>query len=349
MLLSNDHEMHIQAEKRIADLIRSSHENEKLQAIFILNTVKNHYAHPLHIQLLDGAKDLTTKAIHAIGKSATPEVLNKILSRVNENQKSVFDALHIAGEKSIPIIHKNLSSENFPLHYKEGLISLLGKIGGTKAHETLIALLSEQPIYTAAIAKALHRSRYRCSTETQIMVEDICNEYLVHGIELLHMQKYLQPDNQQFSLLIHALNLELLEIRNVLLSLFGCLYDHENIFKIKQGLDMKKKESVANAMEVIEVTVKKDLAAKFNILFEPTDIEHRCSSLKNFLPYEALQHTDEILNRILDEKPIHYTSWTKAYSLYVSKVNGIKINPVLIEKFIHSGNLLLKETAQFVK
>jgi ATP:ADP antiporter, AAA family len=303
----------------------------------------------LHIQLLEGSKDLTTKAIHAIGKSATPEILNKILCRVNENQKSVFDALHIAGEKSIPIIHKNLTAESFPLHYKEGLITLLGKIGGAKAHVTLIALLAEQPVYTAAIAKALHRSRYKCNPETQIKIEGICNEYLVHGIELLHMQKYLQPDKEQFSLLINALNLEILEIRNVLLSLFGCLYDHENIFKIKQGLDMKKKESVANAMEVIEVTVKKDLASKFNILFEPTDIEHRCSSLKIFLPTEPMKHTDEILNRILEEKPIHFMSWTKAYSLYVSKVNGIKIKPELIEKFILSGNLLLKETAQFVK
>jgi hypothetical protein len=348
MLLSNDHASHKQAEDQISFLIKSADTNEKLQAIFILNTVKNHYAHPMHVNLFDGSKEIKTKAIHAIGKSATPEMLNKILCLVNENQKSVFDALHMAGEKSVPIIHKNILSENFPLHYKEGLISLIGKIGGARSHEILFELLDELPVYTASIAKALHRSRYKCTPEAQPKLEGLCTKYLVYGIEILHMQKNLQAENPQFSILINALDLELLEIRNVLLSLFGCLYDHQKIFKIKQGLDMNKKESVANAMEVIEVTVKKELASTFNILFEPTDIEHRCYSLKSFLTQEAQQNTDEILNRILEEKPIFYTSWTKAYSMYLSGNNGIKIKPGLINKFLHSPNRLLQETAQFV-
>jgi hypothetical protein len=224
----------------------------------------------------------------------------------------------------------------------------LGKIGGHKAQETLLNLLESLPTYASAIVKALHRSRYRCTPETEIKLERICNQTLANGIELLYMQKNLQTENAKFSVLINALNLELLEIRNIILSIFSCLYEHEKIFKIKQGLDMKKNESIANAMELIEITVKKELASKFNTLFESTEIEHRCYTLKEFLENKEMLTDVEILTRILEEHPILYSSWTKAYSLYTSQKNEIKINPELIHKFRNSKNQLLQETAEFV-
>ena len=72
------------------------------------------------------------------------------------------------------------------------------------------------------------------------------------------MQSLLEHD-ENYALINSSLNIELIEIRNILICPFGCLYDHEKAFKIKQGLDMKKKESVANAMELIDMIVKKSL------------------------------------------------------------------------------------------
>jgi hypothetical protein len=134
-----------------------------------------------------------------------------------------------------------------------------------------------------------------------------------------------------------------------LICLFGCLYDHVKAFKIKQGLDMKKKESVANAMELIDMIVKKELAIPFNKLYEPTDIEYRSNSLKSFLPPGKVSQAQEILSKILEEKPISYNVWTKACSMYISKKTSAAVTPGLIEKFIHSENLLLKETALYAQ
>ena len=121
------------------------------------------------------------------------------------------------------------------------------------------------------------------------------------------------------------MNIELIEIRNILICLFGCLYDHEKAFKIKQGLEMKKKENVANAMEVIEMTVKKDLAMPFNLLYEPADIEHRYNSLKNFLPQDKITNTRIFFRRYLTEKPIFYNAWTKASTnVYIKKNSALK-------------------------
>lgn len=347
MLLSNDPEAIPQAEESITKLIRSSDTNDKFLAIFILNSVKDRYTHPEHVLLFNEEKEIRTRAINAVGKSAPPELLNNVFDHLKENQRSVFDALQSAGENAIAVIYSKLSSGNYPSQLKNGLIALLGKIGGKQSHEALFEILEKYPTDAAPIVKALQRSRYRSTAETQKKLEEISFEFLVYGVELLYMQKYLEPGLQKYTILINALNLELQEIRNVLLSIFGCLYDHEKIFKIRQGLDMNKKDSVANAMEVIDMIVKKDLASKFNTLYEPTDLEHRCYSLKALLPHEALQKAEEILCRILEENPISYSSWTKAYSMYVSKKSAIFINQELFKKYLHSENPLLQETARY--
>jgi hypothetical protein len=163
------------------------------------------------------------------------------------------------------------------------------------------------------------------------------------------MQKQLQVNSEKYAVINSSLNIELAEIRNILLSLFACLYDHEKAFKIKQGLEMKKKENVANAMELLEITAKKDFALPFNFLYEPGDIEQRLNSLKSFLPTDKIEQAENILSMILAEKPILYNSWTKASTMYVSKKTKTDIDMSLIKKFIHSENLLLKETALYAQ
>jgi len=95
--------------------------------------------------------------------------------------------------------------------------------------------------------------------------------------------------------------------------------------------------------------VKKELAIPFNKLYEPADIKYRSNSLKNFLPSNKVSQAREILSNILEEKPIPYNVWTKACSMYISKKTSAVVTPGLIEKFIYSENLLLKETALYAQ
>jgi ATP:ADP antiporter, AAA family len=336
------------AQTMIHDLIRSEKIKDKQMALQILSEVKEDYCHPDHADLFTTNRDLRIAAFKAIGPSATARLLGKVMTYFKEHSLHVASVLHAAGEKSIPIILENLSDKINP-SFKEKLIIVIGKIGGTKAHETLLYLLEKYPTDSGAIAKALHRSRYKATQETQKKLEEISFAYINYGIELLSMQNLLDGYQEKYAVINSSLNIELAEIRNILICLFGCLYDHEKAFKIKQGLDMKKKESVANAMEVIEMTVKKELAMPFNLLYEPADIEHRYNSLKKFLPQDTILQAEDILSRILTEKPIFYNAWTKASTMYISKRTATLISAELIKKFTHSENLLLKETALYAQ
>jgi len=348
-LKSNDKENRQYAENIITDLLQSAHTKDKQTALQVLTEVKDLYCHPHLASLFTTSdRDLRLAAFKAIGESATPLLMERVMTYFKEHPLHVGTSLQAAGEKSIPFILKKIYNNDTNTFLKEKLIIVLGKIGGQKAQSTLFELLEKYPSYAGAIAKSLHRSRYRATEETIEKLEDISLAYIIYGTELLYMQSLLEHD-ENYALINSSLNIELIEIRNILICLFGCLYDHEKAFKIKQGLDMKKKESVANAMELIDMIVKKELAIPFNKLYEPTDIEYRSNSLKSFLPPGKVSQTQEILSKILEEKPITYNVWTKACSMYISKKISAAITPGLIEKFIHSENILLKETALFAQ
>jgi len=348
MLKSNDKENHHYAEEIITELVQSDHTKDKQTALQVLTEVKDVYCHPHLTNLFTTDRSLRLAAFKAIGESATPLLIERVMIYFKEHPLHVGASLQAAGEKSIPFILKEISNNDANTFFKEKLITVLGKIGGQKAQAILFELLEKYPSYAGVIAKSLHRSRYSATETTQEKLEEISLAYIIYGTELLYMQSLLEHD-ENYALINSSLNIELIEIRNILICLFGCLYDHEKAFKIKQGLDMKKKESVANAMELIDMIVKKDLAIPFNKLYEPADIEYRSNSLKNFLPQDKVSQTQEILSKILEEKPISYNVWTKACSMYISKKTSSAVTPGLIEKFIHSENLLLKETALYAQ
>lgn len=345
MILSGEQPAIQQAEEILSTLIKSDNAGDKLSAISTLNAVKDIYTHPLHQNLFNDTHEIKTWAISAVGKSASSELLNSMVKLISGDDRRILDVLQACGEKSIPVIYSNISSAGISRQLRDKLINLTGKIGGTKSHTLLVELLEQNKYNSSIIIKSLNRSRYSCSPETKKLFETISAQYIFYGVELLSMQKYLQTSQYNFNELIHAVDLELYEIKNTLLDLFSCLYDHKKIFKIKQGLEMKNKESVANAMEAIEMTVKMELASKFNLLFEPSDIEHKFYILKSLMPANMVQKAEEILERILEEKPIEFTVWTKATTMYISKKYNLSINTQLIKKFTESENKMLRETA----
>jgi len=348
MLKSPGEQNRQRAEELIDNLIQSDHIKDKQMAVQILSEVKDEYCHPSYADLFKVNRELRLSAFKAIGAAAPTSLLEKVMTYFKEFPLQVTGALQAAGDKSIAVILENLLEINNPTT-REKLIITLGKIGGNKSQEKLLDLLELYPADAGIIARALNRSRYKATGAKVKKLEAIALEYLEYGIELFYMQNSLESKQGKYAVINSSLNIELLEIRNILICLFGCLYDHEKAFKIKQGLEMKKKENVANAMEVLEMTVKKEFAMPFNLLYEPGDIEQRYNSLKSFLPHEKIQQVENTLSKILAERPILYNAWTKASTIYISKKTETEIDPALIKKFTHSENLLLKETALYAQ
>jgi AAA family ATP:ADP antiporter len=347
MLTNHHHPIQQRAESAVTHMLTSHAESEKRKGISILTEVKNFYNHPSHSILIEDANpEIAEASIKAVGKSASTKTLRVLLNQVGTHERSVLEALHEAGEKSVALLEEQLEHGYVSPRLQYKMIVLLGKIGGEHAKLVLLSLLHKGK-HTEAIIRALHRSRYSTTDETQKEFETLTRTYIAYGVELLHMQQTLSKNVHNYEVLHNSLHYEIQNIREVLLYLFGCMYDREKMTRVKHGLAARGIDSSANAMEIIELTVRKDIGRLFNTLFEGTSVEQRCQSLRALLVEAEFSQVNQVLTRILSEKPIDYYTWTKACSLYFSKKYDQFVDVSLFEKFVASDNMLLKETALF--
>jgi hypothetical protein len=345
MLQNKNQEFKVKAREIINELTASDDVQKKKMAIAIMQEVKDEYYFPQVADLMkDNNAAVSEAALSAIGKAAGTECISELFKHIKQQPKKVFLALEHSGENSIPVIISQIQSGKVSEPHVGRLITLIGKIKSDKSVPALLQLLSKTNLIPSAV-KALYRCRYHAEEPTRKTLEDIAHKYLLYGAELLHMQQLLQQKKYPFNILNSSVNIELAEIQEVLLCIFGCLYDRSKMVQARTGLKMKNREQIANAMEIIEMTVRKDLAHFFNQLYEAESIDHRCSAIEKLFKEKKFTEVPQIVARILSEQPIRYHHWTKASSMYVAKKGSQSLDNKLLDKFINSEIQLLKETA----
>src|SRR6186713_531087 len=184
MLKSHEKENRQYAEDIVTELIQSNHTKEKQTALQVLTEVKDFYCHPHFTSLFTVDRSLRLAAFKAIGDSATPLLMERVMPYFKEHPLHVGASLHAAGEKSIPFILKNIHNHDTNAFLKEKLITVLGKIGGHNAQATLFELLEKYPSYAGAIAKSLNRGKYSVTEKTKEKLEDISLAYIIYSTEL---------------------------------------------------------------------------------------------------------------------------------------------------------------------
>jgi hypothetical protein len=337
-----------EAEKRLRDLLASGNTDDKKEATAILyETHHLHFDDQLVLLMEINDAELQHAVIKALGHHATDNCLRCLVAKFDNHEKNIIEALILARDKALPFIKRKILSGDSSGKQKEKLIAAVGRISGKASHDLLLSLLDELPAFRPYILKTLHRCHFRSNNLSQPVIESLIRQYLLSAAGILHMQKNLQSQKDSYKLLLGSLQLELNEIRESLLCLFSFIYDRNQISKIKTALEINKKSTIANAIELVDMTVKKEYANPFNALFEKGDLEHRCGQLKNIFPKDIYPGISETLNEILNDKNLLYNNWTKACSLYTSKKPGTGVPGSLVNKYIDTENRMVKETAAF--
>ncbi len=321
---------------------------EKLAAIRIMDATRDTYSHSSHAALLsDADTGIRKKAIAAVGTAALAENIGVLATLFPSEEKRVLKAFQQIGSPALSKMTELLSKFEPGHPLRKQLWMVIGRIGGRGAQEILIKHLAGHPADQAEIIRALYKSRFRAGDGHRAILEETCRMQMKCAVELLHMQMALPPEAQSSLLLQRAIQIEMQEIRENILCLFACLYDRKQIKKVRNGLLTNNRNNIANAMEIIELTVRKDLGKVFNILYEKSPVERKCDQLHALNGNLHYRETADVLQRILSEKPIHYLDWTKACSLYATRKFQLTIDNQLMLKFLQAENPLLQETARY--
>jgi hypothetical protein len=271
-----------------------------------------------------------------------PEVLMK--SCEGKNNSKILRMLEACGHPSIRAI-KNFIRSHPQADIVRKLITVLGRIGSEEAQQVLDELIEEQPQQKDVILPALRQSGFHVSREKLRKYENLVRSDLDAAVQIVFQIWFLQREGQD-SLVAEALVLELNALRNDLLESFALLYDAHRMQRAMAGLKMNTRESVPNALELIDLLAAKEFSLPFICLYEHSSLQLKCSELKQRFgePYLSLQM---IRHDILRDKSHDYFPWTKACVIYSMTKSKQQMDVVLLDPLKHSANALLRETAAF--
>lgn len=336
----------VTAGQKLLTLISSKHTEERKMAAEIIGDlgVQSFYKPLLHL-LHDEDEDVVKAAIVASGKVKNEKLIHPLIDMFlhKRYEKLVIDALHRAGDVSLHGIQNIITHDKLTRQQQSKLIFLCGRIGTDGATKILDELVWQMPNLRTDIFHALHLCQFKSQPHNRQQHIDLANKYLQSATRIIFMIRDLQ-DVKNAKVLVDALYLELNEIRDSILLLFSFVYDKEKMMRAKNAFLLNKKENIANALEIIEIEVPKDISLLFARVFEPGPIADKCHELKPYFKDDF--HYERIIEHILNNQNHHYHRWTKAAALHtVISYNGNQ-KRMWMESVEKENDILLKETAR---
>lgn len=335
----------VTAGQKLLQLISSPvAEERKIAAEIIGELGVNSFYKPLLHLMYDENKEVASAAIQSAGRVRNQKLMEPLMKMFlqKQNEKFALDAMHAAGDVALNEIKQTLTHENLSRTQQSKLILLCGRIGTDNAAKILDDLVWKIPAMHSDTFHAMHLCAFKSQPNHRTQHLDLMRHYIHAAMRILFMIRETEK-TKTAKILVDALHLELNEIRDSLLLLFSFVYDKEKMLKAKAAFHLMKKESVANALEIIEIEVPKELSLVFNKIFEPGDVADKCASLSAGFKEEL--NYEKIIDSVLHDAHHHFHRWTKAAALHSVIFYKGKYKHQWLAHAQKENDILLKETA----
>jgi hypothetical protein len=306
----------VTAGQRLLTLIESDDAAERKMAATIIGDLEvQSFYKPLLTLLNDSNEEVVKAAITASGKVKNLKLIAPLMQLfvAGRYEKLITDALQQAGEVAIEEINQTLLARRLTRQQQGKLVMLCGRIGTTGATHMLDELVWKMPELRADIFHALHLCGFKPTEQKRSAYIELMRQYIKASTRLLFAIAEIEKIKTA-KILEDALHIEMNELRDSLLLLFSFVYDNEKMLKAKNAFYIKRKESIANALEVIEIEVPKDISLPFIQLFEPGPTPDKCRAMHAL--FKEQQSYETVVDGVLNDTYHNYHRWTKAAALY---------------------------------
>jgi ATP:ADP antiporter, AAA family len=331
-------------------LLNSTDEEKIFHALSILKKLHSTQSYNNYIlDFLDrDNQKISNAALELIAITGNTDLIDAVLFKfVHAKNDSIYlNALFKSGKVCLPLLEIYLQSNDSLDSKRKKIYKLISKLDGLESVILLEKSLNLFPQDADSILASLHNLNFTCKKDNAFY-RKLLLEYLNISILIIFQIKYLRNKTEIYSLVIRALDIELANLKEKCLYIFSFMYDKNKIRKAIAGFDLNTKESTANAFELIEMTVDKEIAMTFCIIHEPTDLIYKVNSLKKNIQEKVLNETD-VITSILQDQTYTYNDWTKACMLYSLQKKPSLISENLYSPFQISKSLLLSETSNFI-
>ncbi len=222
--------------------------------------------------ILDGSPEVSCYAIRSAAKLRKAEHIPAIIQKLDNTKTHVdaVSALKIYGDSAIETLEAFLDESERDIQLRKAAVTVLANIGSKDAVRVLLRELERKTEeLETEIVDALDRIRaenpdmYFPAKLTQKVTLSIIKKYCQTYIDL-HEMEASEENKDRRSRLDKKLDIYFWDI----FKLLGLVYPHEDIVKARQNIKTGTPNSVANAIELLDNTLKKELKDYVILLVE---------------------------------------------------------------------------------
>lgn len=346
----------IVAGQRLMEYINSPNPKYRAFGALIIGEVGIHnFYHPLLRLLNDEVIDVRKEALKASGKVKHPSLLEPMVQALQAPQ--IFQIAMISlvktGDDAIDILaQKFWAFENNALVLRR-IVIVCGRVGGEKSIRFLKdKLYYHQTMIKNEILYSCAKCSYHPTAGEKEEIVRVIHAELADAAWFLNCLEMISVTNRLLQtsgivLLIRAIEIEISYVKKRLLYLLSFLYENQDIINIWESLQMRSREKIANALEIIDVLAQKELSSLILPVLENFPLAQQLKILNARYKLPKLGTEDYLLALISGSGCPSVIDWTRAVAAY--SVRQVKV-PALIDELHYArdnNNKMLAETADF--
>ena len=310
---------------------------------------------PLLPLLADGSAEVRREALLAAANVSHPRLLAPVIANLKSaaTRSAAMSALAAAGDALVPLIDEALDGQapdRVPDggHDKDTLLRLIrccsrsGGDGATAAFARRITHPDED--IQLEILKGLANRGYRAAGEQRSAVEGLLRDQLRRALRALLATQDL-GESREYELLRSALEDELALRRRRIFLLLSFLYDPQAVMGAERKLASGIKTQAALALELLDVTLEKDIKrCLFPLLDENVPLKRRVEELKGLVGLDNLSARDR-LRELITDTAAWPSGWTRACAVHAAAAAGISELAPEVEAALGFPEPPVRETA----
>lgn len=337
--------------EKLMRLSKSVKQDDRLLAAKLLRKLVSPKTIFMLLELMrDADPKVRTEAILTARKVKRPEtwgVLIELLSSPSYSHQAAA-ALKEAGQPALNILetafHKSGQSDLIMLK----IVQIIGHIGGTLGIELLWKKVDyPDKRIVKQILYSLRFINYQATGREVLAVKDLLDIEMSKTLWNLTALEELSEEEQHFKFLREALREEIRDNYDHLTLLLSLLYDPESVQLVKENVEAATPDSMAYAMELLDLFVDQDLKPKLIPLLDESPTSQKLEKLQIYFPRESYNPVQTI-NYILNRDFNYNNRWSKLCAVYASAyIPNFRVSRGLISQMFNQDKLL-QETAAWV-
>ena len=342
--------------QRLLDFINSKSPKQREFGAYVIGEVGIHnFYKPILTLSKDKNIAVQKTAIKAAGKIKHPKLFESLVEMVGSSNlfEPAMNSLIRCGDNVLDVFRPILNQEDANYKLLRRLVAISGRIHSPKS----IKLLKDKLYYPnievrdQILQSCIQLNYASAPEEKKYILQTIHAEmadatWLLKFIQALqHSSRWMKKSN--FNLVTQALHIELKHLVKRMLFLLSILYESKEISQVWDRLQMKDQTKIANALEIVDVLVAKELAIVIMPLLENYPLSQQMKILGNKYPTPDYSLDQFFALLISGENCPNVIPWTRAVTIY--SVQQIRISALVeqLNKMSSSEESLYAETATY--